>query len=190
MNQLPENTAAIEEEISNIVVELYDKISLFHKNNDQEAVQNYIESYIKRVTRIGFRVGKSNFHALRDSCVIFHEILEGLNKRKKPLTESQCQQFEVWPTLILSYIANPSDKNNIESLLTFLQDTIWDYQADDGEFQHLQDVFYTNNTPEINIDESQSSENMLTEEELSAPMTAVFDGALFESVQEEILEAF
>lgn len=120
-----QNTTAIEEEVSNIAIELYDTISLFHENDDLEAVHKYIESYIKRVTRIGFRVGKSEFKALRDFCVIFHDILEDLNKQKVKLTESQFQQFEVWPTLILAYIDEPKDKNNINLLMDFIEDPVW-----------------------------------------------------------------
>ena len=35
------NTTAIEEEISNIVVELYDNISLFHSKEDSSAVHDF-----------------------------------------------------------------------------------------------------------------------------------------------------
>lgn len=83
MNKVLENTMAIEDEISNIVVELYDTISLFNKESDVEATHNYLESYIKRVTRLGFRLGKSNLTALRESCIIFHDILDQLNKSNK-----------------------------------------------------------------------------------------------------------
>ena len=108
-----ENTSVIEEEISNIVVELYDNISLFQSSEDLTAVHEVIENSIKRVTRIGFRLAKSNFAALIDSCVIFHQILDTLKKEQKPIYAEQLQQFEVWPTLILTYISDPGNESNI-----------------------------------------------------------------------------
>lgn len=187
MSEDLENITTIEEEISKIVIELYDTNILFHENNDQEAVHNYIETYIKRITRIAFRLGKSKFKALRDSCVIFHSILEGLYKNNTQITEEQFQQFEVWPTLTLSYIANPDDKDNIDLLLQLLQDSIWPYQADESDLQQLSDAFVNNINKEppssLQVNEAAPSE------EIDEPIPGAFDGALFESVQEEILEA-
>ena len=202
MTQDSQNTAAIEEEISNIVVELYDTISLFHENDDLDAVHKYIENYIKRVTRIGFRVGKSNFTALRDSCVIFHQILDDLNKQKTKISETQFQQFEVWPTLILAYIVEPTDKNNVNLLLDFLEDPIWNYHSDEGEFKMLREAFsktqdysqsqdtYEPDLPPPRSSNISENENDVPSEIIEEDMTTnPFDGALFESVQEEILEA-
>ena len=202
-----DNTSAIEEEISNIVVELYDNISLFTENNSLEEAHNFIANYIKRVTRIGFRLAKSNHSALRDSCVIFHEILDKLNKQNNPITDEQLQQFEVWPTLILSYISEPNNENNINLLIDFLQDPIWNYQVGKDDILQLKDAFHKKITDE-NIehenvtvkdnDKVQStpptlSENTEIDEDDDifgddAGMGA-FDGAVFESIQEEILEA-
>lgn len=196
-NQASNITEAIKEEISNIVIELYDTISLFHENNDLEAVHKYIESYIKRVTRIGLRLGKSNFTALRDSCVIFHEILEALNKKDVALTEKQFQQFEVWPTLILAYLENPADKNNIELILEFLQDPIWSYSENTGDFAQLKQGFLsaievTSETidavPTTEVEDVKSNDEAESSDDTDYAAGA-FDGALFESVQEEILEA-
>ena len=198
MIQNTENADAIEEEISNIVVELYDTISLFHENDDLDAVHKYIESYIKRVTRIGFRVGKSNYTALRHSCVIFHEILDCLKKQNEKITEIQLQQFEVWPTLILAYISEPTDENNIELLLGFLEDPIWNYHAEDGEFKELRQSFLNAKSDYSSVSatdiappaSSETTKEISSEPEPEEDMTAnPFDGALFESVQEEILEA-
>ena len=198
------NTSAIDEEISNIAIELYDAISKFHENDDAEAVQKYIESYIKRVTRIGFRVGKSEFTALRDFCVIFHDILEDLNKQKVELTESQFQQFEVWPTLILAYMNDPTDNNNINLLMDFIEDPAWNFHADEGEFKELRKEFLnTNIDNQIDVTESPAPDTTITpsskvsdnvDKNISSVdddkmTTNPFDGALFESVQEEILEA-
>ncbi len=210
MIQNTENADAIEEEISNIVVELYDTISLFHENDDLGAVHKYIESYIKRVTRIGFRVGKSNFVALRESCIIFHQILDGLKKDNNKITEIQLQQFEVWPTLILAYIAAPEDNHNIQLLLNFLEDPIWNYHAEAGEFIELRKAF-TDQKVDISSETTATSEPVTATSPSSDSYTATvenadngisseaehqdemttnpFDGALFESVQEEILEA-
>ena len=157
------NTSAIDEEISNIAIELYDAISKFHENDDAEAVQKYIESYIKRVTRIGFRVGKSEFTALRDFCVIFHDILEDLNKQKVELTESQFQQFEVWPTLILAYMNDPTDNNNINLLMDFIEDPAWNFHADEGEFKELRKEFLnTNIDNQIDVTESPAPDTTIT----------------------------
>lgn len=187
MSEDLENITAIEEEISKIVIELYDTNTLFHENNDQEAVRNYIETYIKHIARIAFRLGKSKFTALRDSCVIFHEILDDLYKSNVPITEEQFQLFEVWPTLTLSYIAAPNNKNNIDLLLQLLHDTIWTYQADEGDFQELSDAFESSvskdTSPSLQVNEIPSTE------EIDELIPGAFDGALFESVQEEILEA-
>ena len=196
-SQTTDITAAIKEEISNIVIELYDTISLFHENNDHDAVHKYIESYIKRVTRIGLRLGKSNFTALRDSCVIFHQILEALNKKDVTLTEKQFQQFEVWPTLILAYIENPTDKNNTELILEFLQDPIWSYAANAGDFEQLKQGFLSaieitsetiDSVPTTEAEDVKSNDEPDAPDDTDIP-TGAFDGALFESVQEEILEA-
>lgn len=196
MAQESVDTSVIEEEISNIVVELYDAISLFHENENMDAVHKYIESYIKRVTRIGFRVGKSKFKALRDSCVIFHDILNSLNKQQEKITEIQLQQFEVWPTLILAYVADPSDKDNIELLLSLLEDSIWNYHPADGEFKELRETFLGENVEKQDnkiVTEDIPSEIISTENATTEPdetmASSPFDGALFESVQEEILEA-
>ena len=201
MTENTHNTNAIEEEVSNIAIELYDTISLFHENDDLEAVHNYLESYIKRVTRIGFRVGKSEFKALRDFCVIFHDILEELNKQKDKLTEAQFQQFEVWPTLILAYINEPSNITNINFLMDFIEDPIWNYQPGKGELEELKEGFLNINThndvpetsdsttssPPSSIDSDVS--NIVSNENDEEMKTNPFDGALFESVQEEIIEA-
>lgn len=205
MNQVIENTAAIEEEISNIVIELYDSISLFQKDNDHAAIHSYIDNYIKRVTRIGFRLAKSKFTALRDSCVIFYQIMENLNKQNKPLTAEQFEQFEVWPTLILAYLSEPGDENNIEQILNFLQNTIWNHEADEGDFKQLKDGFYkiavnlnkTEKNIEVHVQEEPSPStpidtNNTDESEVSSiteSMMGAFDGAVFESIQEEIIEA-
>ncbi|MCW8986863.1 MAG: hypothetical protein OQK75_04255, partial [Gammaproteobacteria bacterium] len=146
MTIVTENTSVIEEEISNIVVELYDNISLYQANQDLPQVHGFIDSYIKRVTRIGFRLAKSKFSGLRDSCVIFHEILDTLNKNNTIITGEHLQQFEVWPTLILSYITEPENVNNIENLLNFLQQPVWNYQIDQGDLSQLKDAFYKNVT--------------------------------------------
>lgn len=204
-----ENTTAIEEEISNIVVELYDNISLFHSKEDPSAVHDFIGNYIKRVTRIGFRLSKSKFTALRDSCVIFHEILDNLNKKNILITDDQIQQFEIWPTLILSYISQPNDSNNIELLLDYIQNPIWGYHADDGDLSQLKQEFYRNITDEesvnqqdVNLDSKQTESAPATaseivnnptdvseDEDIDDSMTGAFDGALFDSIQDEIIEA-
>ena len=204
-----ENTTAIEEDISNIVVELYDNISLFHSKEDPSAVHDFIGNYIKRVTRIGFRLSKSKFTALRDSCVIFHEILDNLNKKNILITDDQIQQFEIWPTLILSYISQPNDSNNIELLLDYIQNPIWGYHADDGDLSQLKQEFYRNITDEesdnqqdVNLDSKQTESAPATaseivnnpidvseDEDIDDSMTGAFDGALFDSIQDEIIEA-
>ena len=144
MALVTENTSAIEEEISNIVIELYDNIALLQENNDLSDVHNIIDNYIKRVTRIGFRLAKSKYSALRDSCVIFHSILEDLKKQNKPLSQEQSQQFEVWPTLILSYLSEPENTDNIDNILNFLHDSTWNYKPDEGDFYQLKEAFYKN----------------------------------------------
>lgn len=205
MTLATENASAIEEEISNIVIELYDNISLLKGNDDLVDVHDFIDIYIKRVTRIGFRLAKSKFTALRDSCVIFHGILESLKKQAIPLSDQQSQQFEVWPTLILSYISDPTDSNNIENLLDFLQDSIWNYNADEGDLQHLKEAFYkdvlnnkatsseTNVSTDKIVDDSPSNlteaQEVSEDEDLTDEMMGAFDGAVFDSIQEEILEA-
>lgn len=199
MNSIIENTSAIEEEVSNVAIELYDNVSLFHANHDKAAVHGFINNYIKRVTRIGFRLAKSNLSALRDSCVIFHGILDDLNKRDTSITEEQFQLFEVWPTLILAYVADPTDKTNIELLLSLLNDKTWDYQADEGDFKHLHDAFYSNISKiqseiEHSSDESTPSPAVMSDapdstEDKDDTAMGAFDGAVFESIQAEILDA-
>ena len=203
MTQVMENASAIEEEISNIVVELYDNIALLHDNNDLDELHKIIDSYIKRVTRIGFRLAKSRYSALRDSCVIFHGILDELKKQNKALTPEQAQQFEVWPTLILTYLAQPEEQENIDNILGFLQDSIWDYHVDQAEFDELKRSFI-NIIPNDTVNEAQaetveandtiptpSTEEVASEEEedIYADAAGAFDGAVFESIQEEILDA-
>lgn len=197
MDSVTENTSAIEEEVSNIAIELYDNISLFHANHDKAAVHDFIDNYIKRVTRIGFRLAKSNLSALRDSCVIFHQILDHLNKHDASITEDQFQLFEVWPTLILAYVSDPTDETNIELLLSLLNDKIWDYQADEGDLKQLRDAF------DSNISKIQPENRQVTEEATPSPAVVnevidstedddsamgAFDGAVFESIQAEILD--
>ena len=189
-----ENITAVEEEISKIVIELYDTNILFHENNDHKAAHNYIETYIKRITRIAFRLGKSEFTALRDSCVIFHSILDELYKNNTQVTEEQFQQFEVWPTLTLAYIADPSDKNNIDFLLQLLQDSIWSYQADESDIQQLNNAFYYDIESNTSKDggaphTKPANETSANDEEIEEITPGAFDGALFESIQEEILDA-
>ena len=91
MALVTENTSAIEEEISNIVVELYDNIALLQDDNDLDDIHKIIDNYIKRVTRIGFRLAKSKYSALRDSCVMFHGILDEL-KNQQEEQEKHIQQ--------------------------------------------------------------------------------------------------
>ena len=192
MTQQLANLEEIEEHISNIAVELYEANLAFHEKNDTESSQIYIENYIKQVTRIAFKLKKSNLTALRDSCVIFHEILEDIHQHNATLTEQHLTQFEVWPTLVLAYISDTNDANNIESLLTFLQDDIWSYTADEGDFKQLKDAFYEsvmsnneNNAPaSTSVEEIKTETNSTDDENQGA-----FDGALFESVQEEIIDA-
>jgi len=193
-----ENTSVIEEEISNIVVELYDNISLFQSSEDLTAVHEFIENYIKRVTRIGFRLAKSNFAALRDSCVIFHQILDTLKKEQKPISAEQLQQFEVWPTLILTYISDPDNESNIEFLINFIQDPIWDYHVDNNDITQLKDAFYRDISHKAEVstqkDSATSLNNTLTQTTISDTVTepaeiddensddlqmGAFDGAVF-----------
>ena len=192
MSEELENITAVEEEISKIVIELYDTNILFHENNDHKSVHDYIETYIKRITRIAFRLGKSKFTALRDSCVIFHSILDDLHKNNTQITEEQFLQFEVWPTLTLSYIANPNDKDNIELLLDLLQDSMWPYTVDEGDIKQLNDAFYNAIESNINRDADvtqQANEASSIDKEEDVTVPGAFDGALFESIQEEILDA-
>ena len=176
------NNTDIEEEISNIVVELYDTISLFNDNKDAQAIHTYIDNYIKRVTKIGFSLRKTNYTALRDSCVIFREILDDLKIHNSPLLDEQLQLFEVWPTLILAYISTP-DKNNSEQILKLLQNPTWSYTADKGAYEDLQNEFNRNTEETLsNIPNT----TLVNEDEDTG---GAFDGALFESVQEEVLEA-
>ncbi len=197
MTKISENMSAIQEEISNIVSELYDTISLFQKNSDQDTAHKYLESYIKRITRIALRLGKSDFTTLRDSCVIFHQILNELNKKNNPITTEQFQQLEVWPTLVLAYIENQDDINNIELLLNLLQDPIWDFNSSEVDFQQLRNNFI--HPTDTNIEQSAASSPAQTTDAVdssiedssstSEQMTGPFDGAVFESIQEEIVEA-
>jgi len=188
MKDSTDNTSAIEEEISNIIIELYDRVSLFHENNDPQGVHDYIESYIKRVTRIGFRLSKSKFTALRDACVIFHEILDDLYKNNIKPSDQQFQQFEVWPTLILAYISEPDNKQHIESILAFIKDPIWPYPVEENDFTQLQEDF--NRLCSVTSDnKTQNDAQIKKEDELIEESGGAFDGALFESVQEEILES-
>jgi len=185
MSDTRDNKTAIEEELSNIVIEHYDTISLFHENNDQKAVHDYIESYIKRITRIAFRLSKSKYTALRDSCVIFHEILNKININNTQLTDDQFQQFEVWPTLILAYISDPDNEQHIDTLLNFLQDPVWPYRAEENDMVQLRQDFYSRLQASADIQESEEKD---IKEETNETGGA-FDGALFESIQEEILES-
>ena len=211
MTNTVEKKADVENEITNLVIELYDAVSTSEKEGEPISVQKYIESYLKRVTRIGFRMGNTEFAALRDSCVIFHQILEDLHKNSTELSPEVYVQFEVWPTLVLSYLANPSDKNNIENLLQFLQFPLWTYHPSEAEFKELKEAFYqvevTNSLAEIILASEQSeasidpadnpADNNQFRDEL--PNTSVqsndddsmsaFDGAILESIQQEILEA-
>ena len=190
MSDSIDNNADIVEEISNTVIELYDSISLFNENNDQNSVHEFIDSYSKRVTRIGFRLSKSSFKALRDSCVIFHEILEDLNKQTYPITNEQFHQFEVWPTLILAYISDPHNNQHIDSIMTFLEDSIWPYKIEQSDLTELRNDFTTTTLvtdkekPKDEITEI--SETQEDEDDIS---TGAFDGALFESVQEEVIDS-
>lgn len=204
MALVTENESAIEEEISNIVIELYDNIALLQNNTDLAEIHNIIDNYIKRVTRIGFRLAKSKYTALRDSCVIFHGILEDLKKQDKPLSQEQTQQFEVWPTLILSYLSQPGETENIENILGFLQDPAWNYRAEQDDFVHLKQAFYKNipassqsEVEDKNDSEQDEAPPALTpaeneeeaEEDIFANASGAFDGAVFDSIQEEILDA-
>lgn len=175
---------AIEEEVSNIVIELYDANVLYHETNDISYIKTYIENYMKRVTRIAFRLRKTDLAVLRESCIIFHEILDGLNKSAQDISPEQLQQIETWPTLILAYLSNPDDKDNIDNLLALLQDPVWNYQASQNDLEQLQKEFYAAiKLPETTVHEEP------TQEEENIEDTAPFDGVLFETVQEEILEA-
>jgi len=198
-----ENKSSIEEEITKLVIELYDAAALFHNSTDNYAAQQYIESYVKRVTRIGFRVGKSNFTALRDSCVIFHDILDALNNRSETISAEQFQQFEVWPTLILAYISKPDDENNIQNILDFLQDPIWSYPTNHSDIQQLKEEFkatipdllektYDNIDNKTNngstYEQSACEETTSNKSDLNEPVNA-FDGAILDSIQQEIVDA-
>lgn len=193
-----ENKSSIEEEITTLVTELYDAATLYHESNDGYAAQQYIESYAKRVTRIGFRVAKENFTALRDSCVIFHDILNALNSRSEQISPEQFQQLEVWPTLILAYINQPDDKNNVQSILQLLQDSVWAYPINNEDFQQLQEDFAITNTNEVETTSSHAdassinkpvSEQAASEEDEEEEPANAFDGALLDSIQQEIIDA-
>ena len=188
MNNTSKNKTEIEEEISNIVIELYDQTALFHVDNNENHIQDYLTNYIKRVSHIGLKIGKTNFSALRDLCVIFHDILENINHKETKVTDEQLQQIEIWPTLILAYISNPNDEDNISLLISLLQNPIWLYKEDNNVFQTLKDDFKSfaniiDNSPTSVNNESNEAE--IIEEDI----TGAFDGALFESVQEEVVEA-
>ena len=199
MSTTNENTSAIEEEISNIVVELYDNIALLHEENDLTKVHSIVDNYIKRVTRIGFRLAKLDYSALRDSCVIFHDILENLKAHNKPLTENQLQQFEVWPTLVLSYIDQPAQEENYHNIIHLLQDECWDYQVNENEITSLnesfaknQEIFASVETTHSSInttDIPESSDEPNDEEDIYKDAAGAFDGAVFESIQTEIVDA-
>lgn len=187
MNDLTNNTDTLVEHISNIVAELYDSVSLIQGSEDQNAVHTYIENYTKRIREIGLRLSKSNFTALRDSCVIFHEILNELNSKRIPLTEDQLQKFEIWPTLLIAYISEPDNIYNIDCILSFLQEPIWEYQINKDDFSALKDDFNSTIDDTIEAISSPNQEELSSkEDEMSG---GAFDGAIFESVQEEILES-
>lgn len=180
MNQETDKSASVEEDVSNIVIELYDAITLFNENNN---LKSYLDNYTKSVTRIGFRIGKARYDALRDSCVIFHDIINDLNKRKDTVTTSQLEQLEIWPTLILAYIGNPTDEDNIELLVSFLKSEIWGYNANEGAFTELNNNF--NNTIHPSVTSTNESDEI---DDSASNLSNAFDGALFESVQEEVIE--
>lgn len=178
MTQTSEHIAAIESEISNIVVELYDTISLYHENKDINAVHKYIGNYIRSVTRISFRLAKLNMAALRDSCVIFHDILEHINNKNTLITIDQFQQFEVWPTLIITCLESPDNNDNVENLIEFLEDPLWNHHIDNNSFKFLREEFNNSN-----------NSNLQPEKTLDDVTETTFDGSLFESIQEEVIDA-
>jgi len=187
MNDLTNNTDTLVEHISNIVAELYDSVSLIQGSEDLAAVHSYIENYTKRIREIGLRLSQSNFTALRDSCVIFHEILDELNNKRIPLTEEQLQKFEIWPTLLIAYISEPNNIYNIDCILSFLQEPMWEHKINEDDFAALNDDFNSTIENVSEIVPSPSQEDLLSkEDEMSG---GAFDGAIFESVQEEILES-
>ncbi len=191
MSDSIDNNTDIVEEISNTVIELYDTISLFHENNDQNAIHKFIESYIKRVTRIGFRLSKSSFTALRDSCVIFHEILEKLNKENIDITDDQFHLFEVWPTLILAYISDPQNNQHIDSIMELLEDTVWPGKIEQSDLEQLRTDFKNEQTiidSEI-VTKQQETNTVEENNEVTEESTGAFDGDLFESVQEEVIDS-
>ena len=177
----------IKEDISNIVIELYDRVALFDNKSDLNTTHEYLNGYIKRVSRIGLCIGKSNFTALRDSCVIFHDILNELSKNNELLSREQLEQFEIWPTLILAYIDDPQETQNIELLLALLENPIW---PNKGNIQHIQELKVEFNIPDNTlIKDNDLHDEEALEEALEEEVTAgAFDGLLFESVQEEIIE--
>lgn len=205
MSHVADKMSDIEEEITNLVVELCDTVSLFQNSDDQQATNKFIESYMKRVTRIGFRLNKSKFKALRESCVTFHNILDNSLKSAKPISDEHRQQFEVWPTLILAYIDKPYIVTNTDLLLNFLQDPIWSYQFEKDELQNLEKEFYnfqdnktgtlSDSSIKTELDDNISTADQdcvaQTESNESLPDHSMnaFDGALLESIQQEILEA-
>ena len=63
MNNTLENANEIEEDISNVVMELYEQTALFNNDDDETIVPDYLAIYIKRVSHIGLKIGKTNFYS-------------------------------------------------------------------------------------------------------------------------------
>ena len=184
------NTAEIEKEISDIVIELYDTVALIQASNDEAFLQQYIDSYIKRVTRIGLRLAKADYVALQNACILFHDVLEHVKSSGK-LSDEQLEQFEVWPGLILACIEEPGNTHSSDLLITLLQNPVWNYRIKDEDIERLRLEFaedanrltpHTEDAETLPVAENKTD----IEEDVD---TAPFDGDLFQSVQEEIVDA-
>ena len=174
----------IEEEVTDLVIELCDAAALFQENNSVLATQEYLENYAKRVTRIGFRVGKEGLSALRDSCVFLHDIIEALKTRGETLSQEQLQLLEVWPTYILSYVSDQQNENAIAQIISLLEDKIWAYPINHEDLSALIDEFTGNEQFDTNNASNQDSVNNESDDQL----INAFDGALLDSIQHEVID--
>jgi chemosensory pili system protein ChpA (sensor histidine kinase/response regulator) len=200
MSNAAENISKIESEITELVSDLYEILSL--DPSDAELKESHaLERYIKRVARIGLSAGKEGLIALQDVCVIYRQILHNLQNSQIEFTEQIRYRLEEWPTQALSLLSSPVDDDLYESIVNFYEDPIWPQILTNEDKAFLRNEISPESLLKEDANSISAEPNTLGKNEAidfqddadfsnysEDYITVPFDNISLEAVQQEILE--